>query len=398
MDWNSLHLDWIVVAALVALTGQAAWEDYKTGRIRNALIGRMLLVAALWFWVLFALVGVFEWDRTLIVPGTSLPDYLLHVARNAAVALGIGVILWFGRLWAAGDSKLFPLVALLLPLRFYSGNYVKLWPSFVLFYNFVLATMFIIVADLLRRGAQAVLARRRAARMRSADEPPAPPVLARLWPLLRQNGANWGRFALMVLLVFMFIKVLRHYLRELLGVFIDLDPTVLYVLLFFACHPIIHIMQRTWILVAAAAIDLAFLGIATFTDWIPGLTVGTMLAMSTTAFGLMFFRMAYDAYQERMDYIEISPDELAAKMILSELIARRIDKDQAYFKAQELELGALLPDGLHAEQVPLVQRWIRERMPGEPVQIQKTFPMGPPIFIGLLLTIVLQDYALHLPR
>lgn len=413
MEWLTRHaaLDWIAVAALVALTGQAAWEDFRTGRIRNALLGRMLLVFTLWLWFVAVSVGVFELDPRLtsamvaqpdgsghVLGPVAVPGYFLRILHNSAIALGIGVVLWFGRLWAAGDSKLFPLVVALLPLRFYAENYVSLWPGFVLFYNFVLATMLIILADLVRRGAQALLARGRA--RRSADPDAAPP--APLWPrfrkLVRANAADWGRFALMLLLVFVFIKVLRHYLGELIGVVVHLDATILYVVLFFACHPIIRLMRRNWVLIAAAAIDLVFLALALFTDWVPGLTVSTLLAMSLTAFLLMFFRMAYDAYQERMDYIEIEVDELRPKMILSEGITRRITKDAAYFQSQQAELGALLPDGLHAEQVPLVQRWIRERMPGTPVQIQKTFPMGPPIFLGLLLTILFGDYALYLPR
>jgi len=410
MEWLTEHarLDWLAVAALIALTGQAAWEDYRTGRIRNVLLGRLLLVVALWYWVLAVVAGVFELDRGLLFPAHSLPDYFLRVAHNFGIALAVGLILWFGRLWAAGDSKLFPLIVALLPLRYYAHQegtetiYVGLWPAFILFYNFVLATMGIILVDLLRRAVGALVAhvreRRRPPAAQPADAPTTPPLRARFVTLLKAKGADWGRFALMLVLVFMFVKVLRHYLSEAIGVVAQIDSTVLYIILFFACHPIIQFMRHTWALVTAAAIDLAFLGMALFTEWLPGFGVATLFYMSFTAFLLMFFRMAYDAYQERMDYLEIEVDDLRPKMILADGIARRVTQDRGYFEGQQVELGALRADGLHADQVPLVQRWARERLPGTPLQIQKTFPMGPPIFLGLLLTILFRDYALYLPR
>jgi hypothetical protein len=409
MDWLVQHvrLDWLPVVALVAGAGQAAWEDFRTGRIRNVLLGRLLLAVAVWFWTLAVAVGVFELDRGLIFPAHSLPDYFLRIAHNTGLALALGIILWFARLWAAGDSKIFPLIVALLPLRFYAHEangetvYVGLWPAFVLFYNFVLATMLIILVDLLHRGGTALVAHLRARRARRAapqDDPPAQPLLARAAALARAHAADWGRFALMLILVFMFVKVLRHYLGEAIALFVHLDSTILFVVLFFACHPIIRLMRHNWVLAAAAAIDLVFLGIASFTDWLPGFGVTTMVFMSVTAFLLMFFRMAYDAYQARMDYLEIEVDDLRAKMVLSDSITQRLTTDRGYFEAQQAELGPLLADGLHPEQVALVQRWARERLPGTPLQVQKTFPMGPPIFVGLLLTIIFQDYALHLPR
>ena len=399
MDWLGSYwrLDLLIVAVLLAITGWSAWSDFRFGRIPNAALQRLLFASVLWMWVLAVAVGVLDYDPELIhvtVP-RSLPGYFLAVLRNTSIALAIGVALWLGRLWAAGDAKLFTLVVLALPLRFYNESRVDLWPAYVLLYNYVLASFAVIFGDLLWRGGHAALA---AWRRRAAGAERKGPLLPRLAGAVRKNAAVFGRFALMLVLVFMFVKVLRHFAREALGIFVELDQTVLYVVLFFTCHPIVHFMSRPWALIAAAAIDLAFLAVAAFTTWIPGLTVWTIMGMSVVALALIFFRMAYDAYQERIDFQEVEVDGLEPKMILGDEMMKAIRGDKAYFEAQSLELGPLLPDGLKPEQVPLVKRWLRERLPGKPVQIQKTFPMAPTILLGLLFTLLTQDYIFQLPR
>lgn len=387
------HLDWLAIGALLAFSGRAAYEDLRSGRIPNRLLQGMMLAIALWFWVLLVAVGFLDTDAALIRPSSSLPAYFLEVGRNGLVAFGIAMALWFGRLWAAGDAKLFPLVVLLLPLRVYSRAYVALFPGFVLLYNFVVATFAVIAGDLVWRLVQYVRGRPAGSFLRGTLA-----ALRGAPAYAKANAADWGRFLLVLLVTLVFIKTVRHFLREALSIVLPLDETIAYVVLFFACHPLIQFMRHRWVLVAGVSVSLTAIGVAAFTTWVPGLSLLGLLTMSAVALVLMTFRMIYDAYLARIDYIEIEVEAIRPKMILSDVLMERIRRDKAFFREQKLELGALLADGLDAEQVPIVQRWIREKAPGERVHIQKTFPMGACIFLGVLFTLVANGYLFEIPR
>ncbi len=400
MTWLTaeLRLDWIAVAIVLGFGGAAAWFDWTSGRIPNQLLKWFFLAVVLWLWVLLVVAGFMHRAPYLLLPQATVPGFLRTVAQNTLIAFGVGLALWFGRLWAAGDAKLFPLIVAALPLRFYSQHYVELWPAFVLFFNVVMASLLIVLADLVWRAFGYLGARYLWARS-EAPPPPKHPLWLRAWRGVRRNGGAWGRLLLLFFFILVFIKVVRHILSQIIGLAVALDPTILYVILFFACHPLIRLMQRyRFLLIAAAIIDVALVLLALFTDWIPGLTLRLLVGMSFIAIALIVFRLLYDSYQQRVDFRLVDADGLRAKMILAEEHQYELRRDKAYFKGQQLELGPLLPDGLKPDQVSLVQRWWRERLPGQAVKIQKTFPMGPTFLIGVLLTLLLQDYVVRLPR
>lgn len=397
MEWlpDLLKLDLAAVVPLVGFSAAAGWFDLRTGRIPNVLVKYLLLVTVVWLCLVVGAVGFLGVDTSLLRPYQTVQGYVLTVLRNGATAFLIGLALWLGRLWAAGDSKLFPLLVVLLPLRFYSGRWVDAFPGFVLFYNFVLATIAVIVLDFLWQMVRGIARRLRQPNTATTEE--RPPVLARILAYTREHVLDWVRFALLLIMAFMFIRLLRHFFRDAIEAFIHFDETIVYVLLFFMTHPIIRFMRHNWAFIGAIVINLVFLGLAMF-ELIPGLTVGGMLTMSGMAFGLILFRMLYDNYQRRVDFVEIDVEDLAPKMLLSDQLCTELRVDRGYFREQGSELGTLLPDGLQPPQVPLVQRWLRERRPGERVQVQKTFPMAPCMLIGVVLTLLLNDYALRLPR
>ena len=68
---------------------------------------------------------------------------------NGLFALLFGLVLWFAKLWTAGDSKLFLAFALLFPLSLYQES--ALFPSFsILINSFVPAFVALLAIILLR--------------------------------------------------------------------------------------------------------------------------------------------------------------------------------------------------------------------------------------------------------
>ena len=61
----------------------------------------------------------------------------------------MGFLLWRFRLWSAGDTKLFTLYALLVPLDFYSKSFVFYFPSFNLLINLFIPLLLVLILNAL---------------------------------------------------------------------------------------------------------------------------------------------------------------------------------------------------------------------------------------------------------
>ncbi|MFH1529365.1 MAG: hypothetical protein ABIK09_01380 [Pseudomonadota bacterium] len=164
----SLWIDDLMLPVALAIAAITGWSDLKPmvphllgrvpyekspggGRISNRVL---LLGLALGFaWHLFAWawhaggLGLYSFDMLQAKP---MP-YWVYVALNTGLAFGLGFLLWTLGLWAAGDGKLFGLLAFLLPLSVYRNNYLDWFPSFVLFFNTFIAVFAILVVEFAAR-------------------------------------------------------------------------------------------------------------------------------------------------------------------------------------------------------------------------------------------------------
>ncbi len=96
------YIEAALLTALAALGGLCSWTDFRTGRVPN----RYLL------WALGA--GLALHGAMLALGGAAYyPSWL----ANMAVADALAMLMYFGRIWAAGDAKLFMLLYFLTPPR-----------------------------------------------------------------------------------------------------------------------------------------------------------------------------------------------------------------------------------------------------------------------------------------
>ena len=64
--------------------------------------------------------------------------YLLQVVINFIISIIVSYVLWFWKLWSAGDAKLFSLFSFLLPLSFYQNSNLNFFPSFNILINLII--------------------------------------------------------------------------------------------------------------------------------------------------------------------------------------------------------------------------------------------------------------------
>ncbi len=112
--------------AILALGIITSYEDIKEGKIRNK-------------WIVSALVYAFVVYAILIISfylkGTLRTEYIIELLTNFIFAVIVGFGMWLGKLWTAGDGKLFIAYSALIPLSAYVNGYVKYFPSSALLIN-----------------------------------------------------------------------------------------------------------------------------------------------------------------------------------------------------------------------------------------------------------------------
>lgn len=149
---------WITIV-IFYYSAKIIYFDFKDNKIYNKSLLGLLKWAIPYFVILVLLVLlahllnkdfsvlIAQWDFRYNFFQTK---YFLVIFLNALIALGFGFILWFAKLWAAGDAKFFFVIALLLPLEFYQKNYLTFFPSFVLLANIIIPLfLWLIITTLL---------------------------------------------------------------------------------------------------------------------------------------------------------------------------------------------------------------------------------------------------------
>ena len=122
---SSTILRCLFLVPLLVIGGITSYSDIKYGKIKNIhLFWGFLYTLFLYFFLIL-------YSHFIIHQFSNL-KYLAELLLNGSIAFIIGYLLWRFNLWAAGDAKLFLIYSLLIPLEFYSKNYISYFPSAML--------------------------------------------------------------------------------------------------------------------------------------------------------------------------------------------------------------------------------------------------------------------------
>ncbi|HAF95864.1 MAG: hypothetical protein A2X34_07220 [Elusimicrobia bacterium GWC2_51_8] len=135
-------LDLTMMPALALLCAVTSFSDMREGKIRN----RWILAGLVWAGVVYGALSVSRFYAPHLTEGIisntlfrgSWFRFMQFTALNALFALVCGFLLFHFDLWSAGDAKLFFVLVLLLPLKYYFRHYLPGFPGFNLFLNTIL--------------------------------------------------------------------------------------------------------------------------------------------------------------------------------------------------------------------------------------------------------------------
>lgn len=141
---DALFLPTIFLIGLIT-----SYQDWKFGKIKNIWIILGLALGALGY-LLFSILNIIGYGNIFSdLLENSLfdkywPAFLKYSFLNSFAALIFGLLLYYFKLWSAGDCKLFFLFSFLLPLKYYFNGYLPIFPSLTLFINTFICLFFVL--------------------------------------------------------------------------------------------------------------------------------------------------------------------------------------------------------------------------------------------------------------
>lgn len=384
--------DYIVIPVALLFAALASWGDlgpmlpYVLGRtgysgaMHGRIPNRLLL-----FWLAFGVAAVgLSWAYTAgggrflgaeWVEATEGISYWLAVLINSLLSFVLGVTLWLLGLWAAGDAKMFALLAFTLPLSSYSDNYLSYFPSFALFFNTFIAMFIILLVEFIVQ--VTLVAGRSKGRI-------VPEKMGALWAAAKEKKLLVLKLVIFFLALFTVVRIMRHFVREGLDQFMEMNKTIIYCILFLMFRPLMRLAQKPWAFTVAILIIVGY-GVYAFFFDPTGEAKWEFINIGWLAASIIIFRFMYDAYLKATDELEIPLEELRRGMILGDSTLASFVERKQFFKER---VGALAPDGLSELQVAAIREWYGENNPDGLVSVARTIPFAPALFVGALLTVV----------
>ncbi|HNW45321.1 MAG TPA: hypothetical protein PKI19_12510 [Elusimicrobiales bacterium] len=157
-------LDLAFLPALALICAATSRSDMREGKIRNSWITAGLIWAVLVYGAIsLSRLSAPELTENLVLNTLfdgSWGKLVLFTGLNALAALVCGFVLFHYELWSAGDAKLFFVLILLLPLKYYFRHYIPVFPGFNLFLNTIAAAAVFVWAETIWKVARFAFASR----------------------------------------------------------------------------------------------------------------------------------------------------------------------------------------------------------------------------------------------
>jgi len=375
---NFLFLPVVLIVGFLA-----ALSDIKTGKVRNSLIKKGFLYGLVVYFLLFIWSLIGRYSQSSIAYLNF--GYFEDLAINAVIALAAGIVLWKMDFWAAGDAKLFALLSFILPLTAYSRDRIIYFPSFVLLLNiYTICLFYLIFAGVFKL------------KLKAEDGKKIGGKISEFWKNIIKRfrlGTVLDFINLVLIYAIIFFVVFGFKLKVNFLQFSLSSQLLVYLALFLIYQPLIKFLKKRQKLNI-----LAFPLLVALTFLIPGFWQGIFSRANPFIgfFGRFFIffivlRLASNILSRQTDSKKIKTEELAANMLLGEQTLNLLKQDDDF---SQNELGELYFDGLSPEQAEKIKNFLKNKKIEE-VEIYKTFPFAPFIFVGAIITCILQGSLIN---
>jgi len=306
--------------------------------------------------------------------------WLFKVLLNALLAFAAGFILWWFGLWAAGDAKLFGVLAMLLPLSTYDRAYMAVFPAYVLIFNTFVSVMAILAIEMAGRTLRQIF--------RPTEDETMAWRKSIKW--VRDNAGQLVLGFVGIVFLFICIKALRLVFRNTMSDYTALhNKPLMYLVLFLIFTPLAHAMRRPWVGIPIVVGTVAWVVYVALYPW-NDYNLRTVLSMGGVALSLIVFYILYSIYLNVFDFKAVKVWEMKPRMILARRTQEVLKEDEDLI---EHKMGAVGADGLKPEQAEVLRRWWIDRDKGPVIWVSRTIPFAPALLVGTVLTVVMGGYV-----
>jgi len=404
MIFDILFLPFVFFIGLIT-----SYEDIKFGKVKNKwiLLGLIWGLAVIIFFLIWYFIASpvtrFYYFNIIDLPDNSPAPvftvsliYLYRVVLNTFLALIIGFLMWRFNAWAAGDAKLFIIYSLLLPLKYYWKSYLPYFPSFALLINiFIPIFLYLLIRSSfyyskfiyfrLFKPTKIDLSKKKDKTDTKLDKK------KKLWETVK----NMAVMLLGFIAIFLIFGLFQQPIKEHFS--IDISSLLIFVFagLIIFSGPLSKVFQKPItlkiiLLVLTVILSYGFISSPQSTWQILYQTVKLMIIFMTV---LTLFRKLIDFYVMRTSLKEIKIEELEPNMNLAEETLNELKKDKEYY---DKYIGLIYPCGLTMEQVQAIKIWENKKDKLKTINIYKPFPFVVWMFLGVIITLLLQSSLLYL--
>jgi Flp pilus assembly protein protease CpaA len=345
MDLNLIYFLFLLPLAIIGIS--CSYTDIKYGKIFN----KWIILGFIYIFCLYIFIFFFLEGRV----------YIFKLILNGTIAFSAGYLLWYFKLWSAGDAKLFSVYAFLVPLDFYSKSYVLHFPSFNLLMNlFVPLLLVLIISALIVTLKELYKAKDRIKKLKLPETKRVFQLLSYLFQLFLNYVfafiiLNLIIFPLLLLTIGSFNKKRR---------------------------------EKKWLNWVLYGVILGYASLLIFSGDLQRLIFTLKTALVFMVFvGLT--RNILDLYVQKREIEKVKIKNIKEGMILAK------DESSMFLNKIKEDFGALDAGGLSKNQVKLIKEFFKNNEELE-IKIYKTLPFAPFLFLSAIISVFTQSSFLVL--
>jgi len=321
-----------------------SYEDWKYGKIRNKWVLAGLIYT-------FAMLGIVI--SLLILSSQPINfGYISDYFINLIIAFLFSYALWYSKMWAAGDAKLFTMYAALLPLTVYSRGYIKYFPSFTLLVN-TFVPLAIILAGIA--------------------------ILKTDWKTKKDAFKKIFNKKMILKLILSFFGIYSAIKLAIINLGLNIDPLELIIIMMIIYASLSYLSRKVKIKSGYYYSILIVILIVVLFNKTQIFSLQTLPYMILYLIVLVIFRYFI---------IELGSIHFSNYFYISELKPGMLLDEDVYYKNRKIVSKKILTK----KDIYIIKKKIKKGK----IKIKQSFPFAPIMFLGVLITILINGSFLNL--
>ena len=381
---SSTILRCLFLVPLLVIGGITSYSDIKYGKIKNI----HLFCGFLYILFLYSFLAVYSY---FVLNQIDNLKYLVELLLNSSIALLVGYLLWRFNLWAAGDAKLFLVYSLLIPLEFYSKNYIPYFPSATLLMDTFLFICFFFLFKMLWKIAK--LCSKRNITSFSFVYYLSKINYKNLYKNLKNVILKTGKFFLIITCSIITLQYLRMKTDVIV---LKLLSNLFLVYLFFFILQMFFL--RTFLRNKVLSTVIILSGLFCSLNLIVSNKVTIVIStIKTSLFLMLFVGLGMQLVYLYIENHEIKKIKIQNLRMGSFITLKSLTEINNKIKEQNQgdNLSLISSDGLSESQVQVIQELFKDN-PEKELYIYETFPFAPFMFLAFALSLFTKNSFLPL--